>query len=67
MKHYSNAPGVTHVVNEYDNPRNKPQMGKGAPSTKKWTPQKEEPVAEGRGKTRRKRAAAILAKAKRGR
>lgn len=64
--YHSNQPGVAHAVSEFDNPRNKPSMGKGPSPVRKYVPHKEEPVTEGRAKTRKKRTAAILSKAKRG-
>jgi hypothetical protein len=69
-KTHSNQPGVTHAVSEFDNPRNKPSMGKGpaAAASKPHVPAEAGAPAEdkpfGRKAARRGRIANLLKKAR---
>lgn len=69
---HSNNPGVTHAVNEFDNPKNKPNMGKSSSKShsSKAVSVPSEPGESykkfGKKEDRKQKIVALLAKARKG-
>lgn len=57
--YHSNQPGVAHAVSEFDNPKNKPVMGKGPATNKSYPPKKN---IEAAGREMKANPPAILAR-----